>query len=92
MYLADGRVPIDNNATERTIRAVAVCRKNWLFTGSVEGGKRAAGMYSIVQTCKLQGVEPWAYLADVLAQAPLLRDEELAVLTPRLWKDARKRA
>ncbi len=89
VYLEDGRVPIDNNATERTIRAIALGRKNWLFTGSVEGGKRAAGMYSLVQTCKLHGVEPWAYLYDVFSKAPTLSDEELARLTPRLWKEAR---
>jgi transposase len=89
VYLEDGRVPIDNNATERTIRAIALGRKNWLFTGSVEGGKRAAGMYSLVQTCKLQGVEPWEYLKDVFARAPFLDEEGLARLTPRLWKEAR---
>lgn len=92
VYLKDGRVPIDNNATERTIRAVALGRKNWLFTGSVEGGKRAAGMYSIMQTCKLQGVEPWAYLYDVFSKAPFLSEDELAQMTPRLWKEARERA
>jgi len=68
---------------------VALGRKNWLFTGSVDGGKRAAGMYSIMQTCKLHGVEPWAYLYDVFSQAPILSDDELARLTPRLWKEAR---
>jgi len=90
VFLEDGEVPIDNNATERSIRSIAVGRKNWLFTGSVDGGKRAAGLYSLIGTCKLQGVEPWEYLRDVMARAPLLSDEELSMLTPRLWKAARE--
>ncbi|MDP2652375.1 MAG: IS66 family transposase [bacterium] len=90
VFARDGEVPIDNNATERTIRNIAVGRKNWLFTGSVEGGKRAAGIYSLIGTCKLQGIDPWEYLRDVLERAPHLNDEELAKLIPRLWKEERK--
>jgi transposase len=83
-YLDDGRLAIDNNAAERALRPVAVGRKNWLFAGSAEGGKRAAVLYSIIGTCALQGVEPWAYLKDVLQR--LANGEKPETLTPRLWK------
>jgi transposase len=83
-YLDDGRLAIDNNIVERQIRGVAVGRKNWLFAGSDEGAKRAAVLYSIISTCALQGVEPWAYLTDVLQR--LAQAAAAESLTPRLWK------
>jgi len=64
-FLDDGRLPIDNGASERAIRAVAVGRKNYLFAGSDAGGKRAAIAYSMLGSCALVGVNPWAYLKDV---------------------------
>lgn len=64
-FLDDGRLPIDNGACERAIRAVAVGRKNYLFAGSDEGGKRAAIAYSLLGSCALAGVDPWAHLKDV---------------------------
>lgn len=87
-YLDDGTLAIDNNAAERALRPVAVGRKNWLFAGSADGGKRAAVLYSIIGSCALQGVEPWAYLKDVLQR--LANGEDPASLTPRLWKAARQ--
>jgi hypothetical protein len=86
-YLDDGRLEIDNNGVERQIRSVAVGRKNWLFAGSDEGGKRAAIIYSIIGTCALQGVEPWQYMKDVLQR--LAEGEKPEMLTPRLWKAGR---
>lgn len=68
LFAEDGRVPIDNNACERMIRPVAVGRKNWLFAGSLEGGRRAATLYTLVQTCRRIGIDPFAYLRDVLSQ------------------------
>ena len=82
-YLDDGRLAIDNNITERQMRGVAVGRKNWLFAGSDEGGKRAAILYSLICTCSLQSIEPWAYLKDVLQR--LAAGEKPDALTPRLW-------
>lgn len=64
-FLDDGRLPIDNGACERALRVVAVGRKNYLFAGSDEGGKRAAIAYSLLGSCALAGVDPWAYLKDV---------------------------
>ncbi|EQB30012.1 IS66 family transposase [Sphingobium ummariense] len=65
-FLDDGYAEIDNNIAERAIRSIAIGRKNWLFTGSKAGGERAAAIYSIIETCKLNGVEPQAYIADVV--------------------------
>lgn len=65
-YCGDGRVEIDNNAAERALRAVALGRKNYLFAGSDAGGERAAALYSLIGTAKLNGLDPEAYLRHVL--------------------------
>lgn len=67
-FLDDGRAEIDNDIAERAIRSIAIGRKNWLFAGSKTGGERAAAIYSVIETCKLNGVEPQAYIADVIAR------------------------
>jgi transposase len=67
-YLDDGRLEIDNNAAERALRGVALGRKNYLFAGSDEGGRRAAAAYSLIETAKLNGLDPEAYLRDVLTR------------------------
>ena len=67
-YLDDGRLEIDNNAVERQMRPVALGRKNYLFAGSDAGGERAAAIYSLLATAKLNGLDPEAYLREVLAQ------------------------
>ena len=64
----DGRLEIDNNIAERAMRSVAIGRKNWLFAGYKAGGERAAAIYTVIETCKLNGVEPQAYIADVIAK------------------------
>jgi transposase len=66
----DGRLCISNNAAERTLRCVAVGRHNWTFAGSDEGGRRAAAMYTLIETAKLNDIDPQAWLADVLARLP----------------------
>ncbi len=79
-YRDDGRLEIDNNAAERSLRAVALGRKNWLFAGSDDGGERAAAIYSLLGTAKLNGIEPEGYLRYVLeriADHPINRIEEL---------------
>lgn len=64
-FLDDGRLEIDNNIAERALRGVAVGRRNWLFAGSKTGGERAAAIYTVIQTCKANSVDPQAYIADV---------------------------
>jgi transposase len=79
-FLKDGRVCLSNNAAERALRGVALGRKAWLFAGSDRGGERAAAMYSLIVTAKLNDVDPQAWLADVLARIadhPVLRLHEL---------------
>ena len=79
-YRDDGRIEIDNNAAERALRGVGLGRKNYLFMGSDAGGERAAAIYSLVETAKLNGLDPEAYLREVLeriADHPINRIEEL---------------
>ncbi len=79
-YADDGRVEIDNNAAERSIRDAALGRKNWLFAGSDAGGERAAAIYSLLGSAKLNGIDPERYLRVVLeriAEQPINRVDEL---------------
>ena len=69
-FLDDGRLCMSNNAAERELRTVAVGRRNWTFAGSDEGGRRAAAIYTLIATAKLNDVDPQAWLADVLARLP----------------------
>ena len=87
-FLDDGRLCMSNNAAERALRAVAVGRKNWTFAGSDEGGRRAAAIYTIIQTARLNGIDPQAWLADVLARLPDHPARQIADLLPWNWKAA----
>jgi hypothetical protein len=91
-YATDGDLAIDNNAAERALRGVAVGRKNWLFWGSDAGGKTAAVLTSLVATCKHHGIDPWAYLSDVLTLVPYHPADRAADLLPDVWAAARRRA
>jgi len=85
-FLDDGRICLTNNAAERALRGIAIGRKAWLFAGSDRGGERAAAMYSLIVTARLNDVDPQAWLADVLAR---INDQPMAKLTDLLlwhWK------
>ena len=84
-YLDDGRLEISNNAAENQIRPVALGRKNWLFAGSDGGGERAAAFYTLIRTAKLNGVEPEAWLTDVIARIGAHPINRLAELLPWHW-------
>ena len=84
-FLTDGRICITNNAAERALRGIALGRKSWLFAGSDRGGERAAAMYSLIVTCKLNDVDPQAWLADVLARIAEHPVQKLDELLPWNW-------
>ncbi len=88
-YIHDGQVDIDNNSCERAMRRVAVGRKNWLFTGSDQGGTNAATLYSIIETCVRLGINPHEYLTDVLVRVGFHPQSKIAELTPRGWLAAK---
>ena len=87
-HLEDGAVPIDNNFIERQIKPWAMGRKAWLFCGSELAGQRAAIVMSLVQSAKLNGHEPWAYLRDVLERLPSHPNSRIDELLPHRWKNA----
>src|SRR5579864_1083641 len=84
-FVEDGRLAIDNNRAENQLRVVAVGRKNWLFAGSFEGARRAALLYSLVQSCKLVNVPPFDYLKDVLMRVATHPQRLIGQLTPKGW-------
>ena len=85
-YTEAGFLSIDNNVAEREMKRIAIGRKNWLFVGSDKGGRTAAVLFSFTSTCHRLGVEPWAYLQDVLTRLPTLPADRLAELLPDRWK------
>jgi transposase len=91
-FLQDGRICMTNNAAERRVRTVAIGRKNWTFCGSDRGGHRAAAMYSLIQTCRLNDVDPHAWLRDVIARISDHPQSRLHELLPSNWKHLRQEA
>ena len=85
VYTTDGRLAIDNNASENALRRVAVGRKNWLFAGSDNGGRTAATLFSVIATCERHKVEPMTYLRDVLTRIAAMPINELPGLLPDRW-------
>src|SRR5204863_9640938 len=85
-YLEDGRLEISNNPAENQIRPAALGRKNWLFCGSDAGGERAAAFYTLVRTARLNGLEPEAWLTDVIARIGAHPINRLAELLPWNWQ------
>ena len=88
VYTTDGRLAIDNNASENALRRVAVGRKNWLFAGSDNGGHTAATLFTLIATCQRHEVEPLSYLRDVLTRIAATPVSQLAQLLPDHWQPA----
>ena len=85
-YLYDGQVPIDNNWCENQIRPVALGRGNWLFAGSLRAGQRAAAVMSLIQSAKINGHDPYAYMKDILTRLPTQKNSQIEELLPHHWK------
>lgn len=84
-YLDDGALPIDNNQVENRIRPWAIGRSNWLFAGSQRSGERAAALMSLIQSAKVNGHDPYAYLKDVLERLPTQKMSQIGELLPHNW-------
>jgi transposase len=89
-YTEAGFLAIDNNVAEREMKRIAIGRKNWLSIGSPRGGQTAAVLFSFTSTCQRLGVEPWAYLQDVLTRLPVTNTGQLGDLLPDHWQAARE--
>lgn len=89
-YTEEGFLAIDNNVAEREMKRIAIGRKNWLSIGSPRGGQTAAVLFSFTSTCQRLGVEPWAYLQDVLTRLPTTPAGQIAGLLPDHWQAARQ--
>ena len=85
-FVHNGQLPVDNNHIENQIRPIAIGRNNWLFAGSLRAGKRAAAVMSLIQSAKLNGHDPYAYLKDVLTRLPTQRASQIHELLPHRWK------
>jgi transposase len=84
-FLDDGQLPIDNNWVENRIRPIAIGRQNWLFAGSLRAGKRAAAVMSLIHSAKLNGLDPYVYMRDVLERLPTQPASRVDELLPHRW-------
>ena len=84
-YVDDGELPVDNNWVENRIRPIALGRQNWLFAGSLRAGKRAAAVMSLIHSATLNGLEPYAYIRDVLERLPTQPASRIGDLLPHRW-------
>jgi transposase len=89
-FLEHGEVEIDNNLVENAIRPTAIGKKNWLFFGSEEAGQRSAVMYTLIENCRMHGIDPYAYLKDMLERLPTTTNQQVDQLTPLNWKEKRQ--
>ena len=87
-FLHDGRIEIDNNLVKNAIRPTALGKKNWLFIGAAEAGQRSAILYTVVESCRRRGLDPYAYLRDVLTRLPRMTNRQTSEVTPEAWAKA----
>ena len=87
-FVDDGRLPVDNNWIENQIRPIAIGRANWLFAGSLRAGKRAAAVMSLIQSARMNGHDPYAYLKDILTRLPTHKASRVGELLPHRWQPA----
>jgi hypothetical protein len=82
-------VEIDNNLVENAIRPTALGKKNWLFMGDADAGERGAIIYTVMESCRRRGIDPYAYLKDVLTRLPRMTNRQIPEVTPEAWSKAR---
>ena len=85
IYLKDGRIEIDNNLVENAIRPTALGKKNWLFIGEATVGDRGAILYTVIESCRRRGLDPYGYLRDVLTRLPQMTNRQIPQITPEAW-------
>ncbi len=85
LFVDDGRLQIDNNAVENAIRPTAIGKKNWLFFGDARAGERSAVIYTLIECCRRRGLDPFAYLRDVLTRLPSMTTSQISDITPEAW-------
>lgn len=90
VYLNDGRVELDNNLVENAIRPTAIGKKNWLFIGDAQAGQRSAIIYTLIENCRHRGLDPFAYLRDVLTRLPNMTNRQIHEVTPEAWSKTRQ--
>ena len=91
LFLEDGRLEIDNNLVENAIRPSAVGKKNWLFIGDADAGERGAILYTIVESCRRRGLNPFDYLREVFTRLPLMSNWQVKNITPESWANDKSR-
>ena len=91
IWLEDGRIEIDNNGIENAIRPTAIGKKNWLFIGEAQAGQRGAILYTLIESCRRRGIDPHAYLRDILTRLPRLTNWQIKDITPEAWAKAQRR-
>lgn len=92
VFLEDGRIEIDNNLVENAIRPTAIGKKNWLFIGEAGAGGRSAIIFTIIESCRRRGIDPFAYLRDVFTRLPSMTNWQVKELTPQAWAKGQQRA
>ena len=85
VYLGDGAIEIDNNLVENAIRPTALGKKNWLFIGEAQAGDRGAILYTVIESCRRRGLDPYAYLKDVLTRLPQMTIQQVPEILPGVW-------
>jgi hypothetical protein len=85
-FLDNAQLPIDNNWIENQIRPIAIGRSNWMFAGSLRAGQRAAAVMSLIQSARLNGHDPYAYIKDVLTRLPTQKNSQIDELLPHRWQ------
>ena len=89
VFLKDGRIEIDYNLVENAARPTALGKKNWLFIGDAQAGQRSAIIYTLIENCRRSGLDPFAYLREVLTRLPNMTNWQIPEVTPEAWSKKR---